>query len=144
VRKYRELHAWQAGFSLARQMYELTAAFPREEAFGLTSQIRRAVVSVPSNLAEGTGRASKKEFAQFVHISRGSLNEMETQLLLAQELGYCRLSDDLLQDIERLHALLNGLRNSLNANRVKCLAFSVETFLSVSSILNAQRLTHDA
>jgi four helix bundle protein len=115
VRNYRELHAWQVGFSLARQAYELTSRFPQQEIFGLTSQIRRAAVSVPSNLAEGAGRASKKEFAHFVHVARGSLNEMETQLLLAQELSYCRLSDDLLQDIERLHALLNGLRNSLNA-----------------------------
>ena len=98
-------------------MYELTAVFPKEETFGLTSQIRRAAVSVPSNLAEGAGRASKKEFVQFVHVARGSLNELETQLLLAQELGYCRLSDNLLQDVERLHALLNGLRNSLNAQR---------------------------
>jgi four helix bundle protein len=70
---------------------------------------------VPSNLAEGAARASKKEFVQFVNIARGSLNEMETQLLLAQELDYCRLPDDLQQNIERLHALLNGLRNSLNA-----------------------------
>ena len=89
--------------------------FPKEEVFGLTSQLRRAAVSLPSNLAEGAGRASKKEFVHFVHIARGSLNEMETQLLLAQDLGYCRLSDSLLHDIERLHALLNGLRNSLNA-----------------------------
>ena len=117
MRNYRELHAWQVGFSLARQLYELTAVFPREEVFGLTSQIRRAAVSVPSNLAEGAGRASKKEFVQFVNIARGSLNEIETQLLLAQELGYCQLSDDLQQNIERLHALLNGLRNSLNAKR---------------------------
>jgi four helix bundle protein len=113
VRNYRELHAWQVGFTLAKQMYALTAAFPREEVFGLIAQIRRAAVSVPSNLAEGAGRGSKKEFAQFISIARGSLNEMETQLLLAQELGYCHISDDLRQDIERLYALLNGLRNSL-------------------------------
>lgn len=115
VRKYRELHAWQVGFALARRIYELSAAFPKEESFGLTSQIRRAAVSVPSNLAEGAGRASKKEFAQFVHFARGSLNEMGTQLLPAQELGCCQPTADIQHDIERLHALLNGLRNSLNA-----------------------------
>ncbi len=71
-------------------------------------------MSIPSNLAEGAGRGSSKEFAHFVHIARGSLNEMETQLLLAQEFGYCQLTADLLHEIERLHALLNGLRNSLN------------------------------
>ena len=115
MRTYRELHAWQVGFALARRIYEVSAAFPKDEAFGLTAQIRRAAVSIPCNLAEGAGRAGPKEFAHFVHIARGSLNEMETQLLLAQDLGYCRIDADLHHDIERLHALLNGLRNSLNA-----------------------------
>jgi four helix bundle protein len=72
-------------------------------------------VSIPSNLAEGAGRGGRKEFAQFVTIARGSLNELETQLLLACELGYCELPDKIQQTTERLFALLNGLRNSLNA-----------------------------
>lgn len=114
ARKYRELHAWQVGFSLARQIYEVTVVFPKEEVLGLTAQIRRSAVSIPSNLAEGAGRSSHKEFAHFVHIARGSFNEMETQLLLAQEVGFCQLTPDWLHDIGRLHALLNGLRNSLN------------------------------
>jgi four helix bundle protein len=114
VRKYRELTAWQVAFALARRVYEVTESFPKHEAFGLTSQLRRAAVSIPSNLAEGAGRGGKKEFAHFVTLARGSLNELETQLLIAQELQYCRLTDDLTQEIERLFALLNGLRNSLN------------------------------
>lgn len=111
VRKYRELHAWQVGFSLARLIYAITALFPKAKTFGLTAQIQRAAVSIPGNLAEGTRRASDEKFA---HIARGSLNEMETPLLLAQEFGYCQLTADLLNEIERLHALLNGLRNPLN------------------------------
>ncbi len=114
MRNYRELTAWQVAFALARRVYEVTEPFPKHEVFGLTSQLRRAAVSIPSNLAEGAGRSGKKEFAHFVTLARGSLNELETQLLLAQELNYCTLPDDLTQDIERLFALLKGLRNSLN------------------------------
>ncbi len=114
MRNYRELTAWQVAFALARRVYEMTDRFPKHEVFGLTSQLRRAAVSIPSNLAEGAGRGGKKEFAHFVTLARGSLNELETQLLLAQDLNYCTLPDDLTQDIERLFALLNGLRNSLN------------------------------
>ncbi len=114
MRNYRELTAWQVAFALVRRIYEMTEPFPKHEVFGLTSQLRRAAVSIPSNLAEGAGRGGKKEFAHFVTLARGSLNELETQLLLAQDLNYCTLPDDLTQDIERLFALLNGLRNSLN------------------------------
>ncbi|WP_297747019.1 four helix bundle protein [Hydrogenophaga sp.] len=118
VRNYRELVAWQVSFALARRIYEITEAFPRNEMFGLTSQLRRAAVSIPSNLAEGAGRSTRKEFAHFVTMARGSLNEMETQVLLAKELGFVQGADDLALDIERLFALLNGLRNSLNAQRI--------------------------
>ena len=113
VRNYRDLLAWQVAFALARRIYEITAEFPKSEVYGLTSQMRRCAVAIPSNLAEGAGRAGKKEFAHFVTLARGSLNELETQLLLAQALRYCEITDDLRQDIERLFALLNGLRNSL-------------------------------
>ncbi|MCW5652549.1 MAG: four helix bundle protein [Hydrogenophaga sp.] len=118
MRNYRELVAWQVSFALARRIYEITEAFPRNEMFGLTSQLRRAAVSIPSNLAEGAGRSTRKEFAHFVTMARGSLNEMETQVLLAKELGFVQGADDLALDIERLFALLNGLRNSLNAQRI--------------------------
>jgi four helix bundle protein len=117
VRNYRDLLAWQVSFELARLVYELTESFPKHEVFGLAAQMRRAAVSIPSNLAEGAGRGGKKDFAHFVTMARASLNELETQLLLAQALGYCELADALQQHIERLFALLNGLRNSLNAQR---------------------------
>ena len=117
MRNYRNLQAWQVSFELARLVYELTESFPKHEIFGLTAQMRRAAVSIPSNLAEGAGRGGKKDFAHFVTMARASLNELETQLLLAQALGYWEMTDAMQQRIERLFALLNGLRNSLNAQR---------------------------
>jgi four helix bundle protein len=117
VRNYRNLQAWQVSFELVRLVYELTESFPKNEIFGLTAQMRRAAVSIPSNLAEGAGRSGKKEFVHFVTMARASLNELETQWLLAQALGYCEMTDSMQQRIERLFALLNGLRNSLNAQR---------------------------
>ena len=117
MRNYRDLVAWQVGFQLARRIYELTDWFPKTEEFGLKAQIRRSVVSIPSNLAEGAGRSTRKDFAHFVTLARGSLNELETQLLLAKELGYCGFESDVQQQVERLFGLLNGLRNSLNAER---------------------------
>ncbi len=117
MRNYRNLQAWQVSFELVRLVYELTESFPKNEIFGLTAQMRRAAVSIPSNLAEGAGRSGKKEFVHFVTMARASLNELETQWLLAQALGYCEMTDSMQQRIERLFALLNGLRNSLNAQR---------------------------
>lgn len=118
MRNDRNLQAWQVSFELARLVYELTESFPRHEIFGLTAQMPRAAVSIPSNLAEGAGRGGKKEFVHFVTMASASLNELETQWLLAQALGYCEMTDSMQQLIERLFALLNGLRNSLNAQRI--------------------------
>jgi four helix bundle protein len=117
VRNYRELVAWQVAFDLARRTYLLTGSFPRAEVFGLVSQMRRCAVSVASNIAEGAGRSTRKEFANFLAIARGSLNELETQFLLSRELGYCRDDTEFADVMERLFALVNGLRNSLNAER---------------------------
>jgi four helix bundle protein len=115
VRSYRELIAWQVAFSLAKQFYLLTEQLPKAETFGLKSQMRRSVVSIPSNLAEGAGRATKKDFAQFVTIARGSLNELETQYLLSIDLSFIKPDPNIEADIERLYGLLNGLRKSLLA-----------------------------
>lgn len=115
MRNFRELVAWQASFELAKQIYQLTEGFPKSEVFGLTAQMRRSAVSVASNLAEGAGRSTKRDFAHFVTIARGSLNELQTQYLLAQELGFCAADDEIAAAIERLYGLINGLRNSLNA-----------------------------
>jgi len=82
---YRDLEVWKRGMAIAKLVYQLTKSFPREEQFGLTSQMRRASVSIPSNLAEGWGRSTSKEFRQFIRIAQGSLKELETQLILSRE-----------------------------------------------------------
>ena len=88
IRDYKDLRAWQLARRLVKQVYEVTRAFPREERFGLAQQIRRAAVSAPSNIAEGYGRGSLKDYIRFLQTARGSLYEIETQLLLAQDLGF--------------------------------------------------------
>ncbi len=90
---YRGLIAWQRGIDLAALVHQCSRRFPREEMFGLTSQVRRAAVSVPSNIAEGQGRGTPAEFKQFLRIGRGSAQEVETQLLLACRFGYVAESD---------------------------------------------------
>ena len=85
---YRGLLAWQKAMELVVETYRFSSSFPKEELYGLTSQLRRASVSVPSNIAEGYGRASRKEYLQFLYVAQGSLKETETQVILAQMLGY--------------------------------------------------------
>ena len=115
--EYRELVVWQQAMELVKQIYSATKAFPRDEIYGLTSQLRRASVSVASNIAEGQGRDSRPEFCQFLSKARGSLMEIETQLLISTELGYVnRISSDaLLASATRVGRLLNGLMRSLKA-----------------------------
>lgn len=88
VANYRELEAWQIAMDLVEQVYRVTASFPDGERFGLTNQLRRAAVSVPSNIAEGQGRRLRKQFALFLRIARGSVQEVETQLLIAMRLNF--------------------------------------------------------
>ena len=95
IRSYRDLEVWQRGVDLVERIYTLTPSFPSEEKFGLTAQIRRAAVSIPSNIAEGWGRDSTKEYVRFVRIARSSLFEVETQLIIAHRLGY--LNEDALK-----------------------------------------------
>ncbi|TAM97700.1 MAG: four helix bundle protein [Rhizobiaceae bacterium] len=87
IRDYRDLIVWKEAVDIAELVYSLTRTFPREEAFGITSQMRRSAVSVPSNIAEGFGRAQKRSFVQFLRIAQGSLKELETQALLAARVG---------------------------------------------------------
>src|SRR5256885_129060 len=88
VLHYRELIAWQRAMDMVAEVYRISRQFPREELYGLTNQIRRAAVSVPSNIAEGQGRGVGQAFCQFLRIARGSLQEVETQMFLAQRFGY--------------------------------------------------------
>jgi len=93
INSYRDLLVWQKGMALAKQVYALTRSFPDDERFGLVSQMRRAAVSVPSNIAEGQARQGRKEFVQFLSHAEGSLAELDTQLTLSRELGYGNDSD---------------------------------------------------
>ena len=112
---YKELVAWQKAMNLVTKVYSLTKNFPREELYGLTNQLRRAAVSVPSNIAEGQARFSQKEFCHFLGHSRGSLVEIETQILIAQNLGYLDSHDsqDVLDNAAELGRILNGLISSI-------------------------------
>ena len=112
VSTHKDLNVWKKAMDLAAQVYSLTAKFPKEELYGLTSQIRRSAVSIPSNIAEGAARHSRKEFIQFLHIASGSVAELETQLLLAIRMGFSS-SDSFIFHVEEVRKLLLGLRRSL-------------------------------
>lgn len=100
---------------LVRRVYGLSRSFPREELYGLTSQIRRSAVSVPSNVAEGAARTGRKEFAYFLSCARGSVAELETQLLIAVDLGYIRPDDEAFELIARVARLLTGLHRTVQS-----------------------------
>ncbi|MBO8128225.1 MAG: four helix bundle protein [Peptococcaceae bacterium] len=88
VRPHYNLEAWKEAITLVKAVYQLTKDFPADELYGLTSQMRRCAISIPSNIAEGAARSSRKEFAQFLSVAKGSLSKLDTQLLIAVELGY--------------------------------------------------------
>ncbi len=119
MRSYKELDAWKLSMELAQKIYEITRDFPARETYGLSSQMQRAAVSVPSNIAEGSGRNSRKEFVQFIYHSRGSLLELETQLELSRMLGYLHEEkySETAKLITRVHRIINGLIFSLKNSR---------------------------
>jgi four helix bundle protein len=115
VKSFRELLVWQKGIALAKEVYSLTQHFPGDEKFGLVSQLRRAAVSVPSNIAEGQARRSSAEFAQFISISLGSLAEIETQLVIVSELRIVAADkiEPLIIRVHELQKMLHSLRSKL-------------------------------
>ena len=123
-RAHKRLNVWQESVSLATAIYQVTDTFPKSESFGLTSQMRRAVISVPSNIAEGAARFSQKEFAQFLNIAGGSLSELDTQLEIAFNLGY--LSQEHKQELcskidsvaLKLAGLISKVKKNINGDRV--------------------------
>ncbi|HTW31846.1 MAG TPA: four helix bundle protein [Candidatus Sulfotelmatobacter sp.] len=119
VQSYRDLVAWKKSMALVLDVYRSTQAFPKIETYGLVSQLRRAAVSIPSNIAEGQARLSTGEFKQFLGNARGSLMEVETRILLAQELGYLEIAEgeSLLGAAAEVGRILNGLLNSLPVRR---------------------------
>jgi four helix bundle protein len=114
AKTYKELQVWRKSVQLALELYRLTQNFPVEERYGLTSQLRRAGVSIPSNIAEGYGRGTRGEYKQFLCHARGSTLEVQTQLIIARELGYCDFAQ-----FDKVDALSEEVRKMLYAIIVK-------------------------
>jgi four helix bundle protein len=118
-KSYRDLEVWQKSMRLAKRVYQVTQKFPSEERFGLTNQLRRAAVSVPSNLVEGHARFGSGEFSRFISITMGSVAELETQILLSSELGYVGpdVANEILAELDAIGKMLRGLAKSIERRR---------------------------
>ena len=116
MKTHKDLDVWKRGMSFVEQIYRATNEFPKEEMYGLTSQLRRAAVSFPSNIAEGAARSSIKEYIQFLYIALGSLSEIETQVMIADKLGYLS-ADDLLEEVESLRKMTLNLTKYLKSRK---------------------------
>jgi len=115
---HKELDVWKAGIDLVLDIYEVTRDFPKEEIYGLTSQLRRAAASIPSNIAEGAARRSDKEFVQFLYIALGSLSEVETQVIIADKLRYLDDSSELFEKLVSIKKMLIALIKHLKEKKV--------------------------
>jgi four helix bundle protein len=117
IRDYRDLRVWQMGMDLVESIYKVSALFPKSEVFGLCSQLQRAAISIPSNIAEGHARDSTKEYLRFISIAMGSLAELETQLILASRLNYLEQErlGELMGQTGEIGRMLRGLQSSLRA-----------------------------
>jgi four helix bundle protein len=118
MKSHKDLDVWKKSMDIVTEIYRATKDFPREEVYGLTNQMRRCVVSIPSNIAEGAGRNSKKEFIQFLYVALGSASELETQLLIARNLAYLKDVGQFLDQIDSIRKMLNGLINHLKNRAV--------------------------
>jgi four helix bundle protein len=115
IQSYQELVAWQKAMDLVESVYRVSQQFPREEVYSLTAQVRRAAISIPSNIAEGQGRNTTRDFLHFLSIARGSIKEVETQLLIAERLQYTtqQTTATLLEQTQQVGRLVSGLSNAL-------------------------------
>jgi four helix bundle protein len=115
VRSYRDLEVWQMAIALVTDVYALTKEYPREELYGLTNQMRRAAVSIPSNIAEGRAKRSTKDFIRYINIAYGSAAELETQLIISRKLDYITdvAKSSLLERLARISRMLNGMLSGL-------------------------------
>ena len=115
---FRNLKIWQKGMGLVLDVYKLSEILPKDEKFGLRRQITRAVISIPSNIAEGSSRSSKKDFKRFLEVSLGSAFELETQLIIIQKLNLIRSEqvDDIINKLNEVQKMINGFINKLKAN----------------------------
>jgi len=121
LKTFKELVVWQKSFALCKRIYRATKAFPADERFGLTSQLRRVAVSIPSNIAEGYGRATTRDYVRFLWIANGSVAELETQLMLANELGLLSKDQDagVIDEVAEVERMLKALIRSLDAKAGK-------------------------
>ena len=110
---YKDLNVWQMSIDFVESIYKIVKLFPREETYALSDQIRRAVVSIPSNIAEGASRNSNKEFVQFLYIALGSASEVETQLIIAQRLKYVNSIEKEIDELTKIRKMLNSLITSI-------------------------------
>jgi four helix bundle protein len=117
LRTHFDLEVWKKSIELVKETYLVTKAFPTEERYGLTQQMRRAAISVPSNIAEGAARKSSKEFIQFLYIALGSLTELETQFIISKELDFIDSNEAYLKMIKSIKVMLRGLIRSLEAKK---------------------------
>jgi len=120
IRDFKDLNVWMLSMGLVKKIYLSTKSFPKYEQYGLTSQIRRSTVSIPSNIAEGHERKGKNEYKHFISIALGSSAELETQLLLSVNLDYLEIetSKNILSDIKAIRMMLNKLYNVLNGSNI--------------------------
>lgn len=116
---YKELEVWKEARALVSNVYKITSLFPKSEMFGLTSQINRSVVSIPSNIAEGCARYSDKDTNKFRDIALGSIAELDTQLILADDLSFARYTSELSDQVNKVSALLQGLKKYVNTKTCK-------------------------
>ena len=113
MKAHHKLQVWQRSIKFVTEIYQLTETFPESELYGLINQMRRAAVSIASNIAEGAGRNSKKEFHRFLSISQGSIAELETQLIISENLGYCADIKSLFDELDEISKMIIGLMKSL-------------------------------
>ena len=118
IKSYKDLNIWKRSIGLVEDIYKITQNFPKEEIYGLTSQLRRAAVSIPSNIAEGFTRLHNKEYRQFLYISLGSYAELNTQIIISLRLGYFenKNADQLLNEIDEISKMTMSLIKKLNTN----------------------------
>lgn len=119
MKSHKDLDVWRAGIDLARDIYALTRSYPKEEQYGIVSQMRRSAVSISSNLAEGAARQSKKEFVQFLYVAVGSANELDTQIEISRAVGFgnAKTLSDTQDRLTRVIMLLRGLIRSLKTDK---------------------------
>ena len=113
MKSHHKLQVWQRSIKFVTEIYQLTETFPQSELYGLINQMRRAAVSIASNIAEGAGRSGKKEFKRFLSMAQGSIAELETQLIIAENLGYCSDIKSLLNELDEISKMIIGLMKSL-------------------------------